>query len=119
MNVEYNYGILKSMFEYELQNFKKEKELLQNNFEEIWQEISNIDFKNASVEITQELSIKIILTFLSENVLMITKPKFENEIGKVIFTFFENRKLVLSGAVKIKNLVEQFNKHLKRNDTKN
>lgn len=115
MNVEYNYDTLKSLFEYELSNFQKDKELLQNNFEEIWQEISNIDFKNASVEITHELSIKIILKFSTKKILMITKPKFENQFGKVIFTLFDNRKLVLSGTVKIKNLVE----HLKINDTKN
>lgn len=76
--------------------------------------ISKINFNKIAVELTPSNAIKFTLTFKDNKLLMLTSPFDEIEgmsKGEVLFSFFIDRKLILSDTINIDDLVSGINNY--------
>ena len=75
--------------------------------------LAELDFTKCAVEITSDAKVKCSLLFPEEKMLMVTKPiypvDYELNDNQVFFSFFINRKLIVSNVFEVQKLVDRFN----------
>lgn len=86
----------------------------QRAFNVLCNNVSELPFKAAAVELTPNKTIKFTLSFNEGRVLIISKfvnndPSSQHEI---IYSFFHNRKPIASNAADIQTFVQEFLKYL-------
>jgi hypothetical protein len=115
-NQKNNRKKLKALFQKELLNHTGDNSYIIMYFKHINNIVSELNFKDVSVEITPENNLKFIFIFSENKTIMITKTRvniyakklIKEDINKVLFTIFDNRKFVLSGVITLQNFVTAF-----------
>lgn len=95
---------------------KNKKEVVNNTFRKVSKFLAELDFQEISIEITKSDSMKFNLLFPQNKLLLITKSlfpaTFELNDDEVIFSFFINRKLVISDVSELSAFTDGFKKYL-------
>lgn len=108
---------LRASYEKEIQSRSSLHDLDKNDiypiFKSVRVSIAELDFTKCSVEITSDAKVKFCLLFPDDKMLMVTKPVYPTDYElndkQVFFSFFVNRKLVVSNVSELQELVDRFN----------
>jgi hypothetical protein len=115
-----NHSLLKNLFSDAYNKIAKNlilsKESIQNAFDLISKNLSELDFEEGTVELTDAHNIKFTLIFPDNKVLMVSKSlhpgHFNYNNADIIFSFFVNKKLIASDVSEISFFTEGFKKYL-------
>jgi hypothetical protein len=115
-----NLKLLRNIFSEEYKKIGKNlilcKEPIFNIFDLICRNLSELDFEEGTVELTDANNIKFTLIFPDNKVLMVSKSilpghfNFNND--DIIFSLFVNKKLIASDVSEISFFIEGFKKYL-------
>ncbi len=112
-----HYLLLRKQFNDEIESSLIENSSeVEKTFELMSEELKKIYFKESVVEITPSSSLKFTLLIDDTRMVMVSKSfeTFEDQpLGDfVIFSFFIDRKLIVSNAIELKAFVKGLNKYL-------
>jgi hypothetical protein len=85
---------------------------LNAKFEELRSLIFRLPFSNCAIEILQDQSLKLSLSFPNDKLLMLTKSSKLTSNNEVLYSFFINRKLISSDITELHVFVKGFKEYI-------
>jgi hypothetical protein len=114
---DFRFTLLRKQFDEEIENSLIETSFnIEKTFELMTKELRKINFIESVIEITPSSSLKFTLLIDGDRMVMVSKSfeTFEDQPSEdiVIFSFFIQRKLIVSNAIEIKAFVKGINEYL-------